>query len=185
MERLGVGQIGHKARIEDVTDGRVAAEVAVALGVGGVALVEELGTGMYPVLTATQGQAPVAECHLVLNVQAGLAGFLIIVIVGGGAVRSGDRQAIHRVVHVDVRRSAIDGQEVVVCTLVIQADQQCVVDGAGAEVTLEVVVDGDLADIFIHVRRATPGVALVVHDIAEIGVGRDVAVYRNRLEREL
>ncbi|MCY1407736.1 hypothetical protein D9M71_230440 [compost metagenome] len=185
LEGLGIGQVRHEARVEHIADRGVGTEVGVALGIGGIALVEELGAGMHPILTSAQGQAPVVEGHLVLDIKAGLTGLLVIVVEGRGAWRTGDRQAIDRVVDVNARGTAEDRRVVGVDALVVQADQQSVVDVAGGEVTLEVVVHGELADVFIDVGGATAGVALVVHDEAKGGKGRNVAVDGNLLELQV
>ncbi|MNF69646.1 hypothetical protein D3C84_515340 [compost metagenome] len=182
LERFGVGQVRHEARVEHVADRRVAAEVLVAFGVGGIALVEERGTGVDPVFTTAEGQAPLAEGHLVLDVQAGLLGLLFVVIEGCGACRTLDRQAIDRVVDVDARRGAEDREVVGGVALVVQADQQGVTDVAGDEVALEVVVHGELGDVFVDIGGATAGVALIVDDRPVRGA---VAIDGHGLERQL
>ncbi|MNM77839.1 hypothetical protein D3C81_897090 [compost metagenome] len=137
---------------------------------------------MHPVFTTAEGQAPLVEGHLILDVQTGLVGLLVIVIKRRGAWWTGDRQAIDRVVDVDGRCAAKDRGVVGVAALVVQADQQRVINVAGGEVGLEVVVHGELADVFVDIGRAAPGVAFIVYDKSD---GGKVAVDGDRLERQV
>lgn len=108
LERLRIGDVGRHAIVEDVAERRVAAELLVAAGIGGVALVVEGGPGVHPVLATAEGQAPIVEGDLVLDVEAGLVGLLLVVVEGRRTIRFDDRLAVDRVVDVARRRAAKD-----------------------------------------------------------------------------
>ncbi|MNI27884.1 hypothetical protein D3C73_816400 [compost metagenome] len=166
LERFGVRQVRHDAVVEHVADRRVAAEVGIAFGVGGIALVEELGAGVDPVFAAAQGQAPLVEGQLILDVEAGLIGLLVVVIKRVGAWWTHDRLAINRVVDVGGQAIAEDRGVVGVAALVIEAEQQGVLDIAGGEVGLEVVIHGELADVLVGRGTGSAHVAVGI-DLSE------------------
>ncbi|MNI31329.1 hypothetical protein D3C73_852080 [compost metagenome] len=68
LERLGVGNVRCNAVVEQVAQPDVAAERLITLGISGIAAVVESGARVDPVLTTSQGKAPVVQCHLVLDV---------------------------------------------------------------------------------------------------------------------
>ncbi|MCY1447939.1 hypothetical protein D9M71_645820 [compost metagenome] len=137
---------------------------------------------MHPVFTTAQGQAPVTKRHLVLHIQAGLTGFLVVVVKRGRAIRASDRQPVDRVVDVAVRHGEVEDRQVVgVDALVVQADQQRVVDVPGSEVRLEVVVHGELADVFIGVGGHAADSAIVFDRAA----GLVVTARGDGLERQV
>ncbi|MDT4826320.1 hypothetical protein FQZ97_596290 [compost metagenome] len=174
LERLGVGNVGREAGVEHVAQRGVAGDRGVAIGAGGAAEVIELGAQVGPVLACAEGQAPVVEGHLVLDIEAGAAQLLVVVAVAEGIEDVVEVTAVHRVEHVGRwhargRQDAGDipgvGRVVVVVpALVVEAEQQGVADRAGLEIGLQVVVDGELADVLVgDLRRAGHG-ALVVDD---------------------
>ncbi|MNK80840.1 hypothetical protein D3C87_1005710 [compost metagenome] len=123
LEGFGVRQVRHETVVEDITERCVAAEGLVTLGVGGIALVDELCAGVHPVFTAAEGQAPLVEGHLVLNVQAGLVGFLVVIVKRRRARWTYDWLAVDRGDHVGGQTVAEDRGVVGVAALMIQAQQ--------------------------------------------------------------
>ncbi|MCY1330380.1 hypothetical protein D9M69_160120 [compost metagenome] len=104
---------------------------------------------MHPVFTAAEGQAPVVQGDLVLDVEAGLVG-LLVEVLQGEVGDTGHVRSVDRIVHVDRRYPhAIEPAVVGVGALVVEAQQQGVVQLSGAEIGLEVVVHGELADVFV------------------------------------
>jgi len=163
LEGFGVGNVRDEARVEHVAERCVTAEVLVALGVGRVGLVEEFGAGVDPVFTTAQRQAPLVEGHLVLHVEAGLVGLLVVVVIRRRAIRTNDRLAVDRLQHVGFQTVTVDRQVVGVAALVIQPQQYGVANVTGGEVGLEVVVHRELADVFVNAGAGAPDVALIVH----------------------
>ena len=104
---------------------------------------------MQPVLTPAQGQTPVIQRHLVLQVQAGVVGFLVVIVVGG-VVDVAEVLPVDRVDDVTDRGRAVLPFVMGIDALMIEADQQRVLERTGGEVGLQVVVDGELADVFVH-----------------------------------
>ncbi|MNP14797.1 hypothetical protein D3C76_1071330 [compost metagenome] len=126
---------------------------------------------MHPVFTTTQGQAPLIQCHLILDVQAGLVGLLIVVVERRRTWRTDDWLAVDRVVDVGGQAVTENRGVVGVGTLVVEANQKRVTDVAGGEVGLEVVVHGELADVLVHAGAATAHIAFGVDLGERIGTG--------------
>ena len=124
---------------------------------------------MDPILTTAEGQAPLFEGHLILYIQAGLDGLLVVVVEGIRARRADDWLAINRVVDVDWRGRAEDRCVSGIGTLVIKPDQQGMADSTGIEVSLQVVVYCKLADVFVSAGGRTSNVALIIHLAERIG----------------
>ncbi|MNJ41861.1 hypothetical protein D3C77_368030 [compost metagenome] len=169
LEGLRVGQIRYEARVENVTDRRIAAEIFAALGVGCIFLVVIGSARMDPILTTAEGQAPLIKGHLILYIQSGLDGLLVVVVEGIRARRADDWLAINRVVDVDWRGRSEDRCVSGIGTLVIKPDQQGMADSTGVEVSLQVVVYCKLADVFVSAGGRTSNVALIIHLAERIG----------------
>ncbi|MCY1293042.1 hypothetical protein D9M70_422870 [compost metagenome] len=120
---------------------------------------------MHPVLAAAEGQAPVVQGDLVLDVEAGLLGLLVVVLQGEvGDV--GQVGAVDRVVDVDRwHAEAVQPAVVGVGALVVEAEQQGVVQLTGAEVGLQVVVHGELADVLVDDAGLAVDVAVGVDGV--------------------
>ena len=145
LERLGIGDVRRQAVIEYIAESCVTTELLVALGVGCVALIVEGGAGVHPVLTATKGQAPVVQRHLVLDIQAGLLGFLVVV-VHVEVLNVREILTVDGVVDIarwHTRRAPAPAG-IAVRALVVEPQQQGMGNLPGLEVGLEVVVQGEL-----------------------------------------
>ena len=97
-----------------------------------------------------------------MQVKTGVAGFLVVVVVGG-VFDVAEILPIDRVDDVAGRSGAVIPFVVGIDALMVEPDQDGVLDCAGIEVSLEIVVHGELADVFIdHVGPALNG-AIVCH----------------------
>ncbi len=132
--------------------------------------VVELRFGLEQILAAAQGQTPVIQGQLVLNVDTDVLGFLVVILkraVGDVA----EVLPVNRVGDVAGRRGAVLPFVVVIETLIVEPQQHSVFESARVEVGLQVVVQRELGDVFVHdVGAALDGAILA--DRTEEATGR-------------
>jgi hypothetical protein len=139
LEGLSVAEVRRQADVEEVD--KTGPPRQGTVGLGGRGIVQSVsGVAIGPIVTPAEQQDPWPQFALVLEVEPDLV--LRLMCVSGG-VRTRDRLVIDWAEQIQRRRRPKPESPVPYRSLVIEAEQQGVLERAGIEFRLALVIKGD------------------------------------------